>query len=155
VRTVNEPTEDDLLYIGSWLCASDRKELALTRDPDDYYLLAHDAWISPYKRVVLDEGMPVLAFGASQIIGDTAAVWGFKTERGRSSLRLVTKYIHRTMIPALRSLGVRHAVCLVHPENTASQRWLQHLGFALKATLPDIGAGHEEVFLFRRDELDA
>jgi hypothetical protein len=152
MRTINEPTQDDLLYIGAWLCRSDRQELALTRDPDDYVRLAHDAWASPYKRVVLDNALPVMAFGASQILGDTASVWGFKTEQGWSSVRQVTKYIRRTMIPALRDLGVRHAVCLVDPDNAVSQRWLAHLGFVPKAMVSELGTG---AILFQRDELDA
>jgi L-amino acid N-acyltransferase YncA len=53
------------------------------------------------------------------------------------------------MIPTLRAGGVRSAMCLVHPANIVSQRWLSHLGFDLRATLPEIGTG---LLLFRRDD---
>jgi hypothetical protein len=154
MRTVNQPTLDDLLFIGAWVCDDDRKELALTRDPDDYVRLAHDAWESGFKYVVLDNALPVFAFGAKQL-GDTALVWGFKTDRGCKAVRVVTKFIRRDMIPALRGAGVRKAICIVHPDNRASQLWLRHLGFTPRATSRDFGTRQEEVLLFQRDEPDA
>lgn len=148
---IREPTMDDLLYIGARLCAADRRELALTRDPGDYVALAQNAWDCDFKRVAIDE-VPLMAFGARQMAGDTAWVWGFKTERGRSAVRQVTKYIRGTMIPALRSRGMRKAFCLVDPANHASQRWLRHLGFRPEATVSDFGT---EILLFKREEPDA
>lgn len=153
MRTIAEPLLSDLLFIGQRLCFSDRQELSLTRHPDDYVSLAEDAWSSPHKHVVLDP-LPVMAFGARPV-GDVALVWGFKTELGWPAVPLVTKYILRTMIPALRDIGVRRAVCLVHPHNAASQTWLRHLGFTLRATTREFGTRHEEVCLFQRDEPDA
>lgn len=156
MRTINDPTEDDLIQIASELCDSDRTELALTRDPDDYMLLAHDAWDSPYKKVVLDNGEPVMAFGARQILDNSAAVWGFKTEKGWSAVRTATKHITRVMIPALREMGVREAVCFVHPDNQASQRWLEHLGFRPKAILQGFGSRRgDSIVLYAREEPDA
>lgn len=154
MRTVNQPTLDDLLYIGSWLCESDRLEMALTRDPYNYVSLAHDAWESRFKYVVLDNALPVMAFGAKPI-SSTAIVWGFKTDKGWPAVPTVTKFILRTMIPALHDIGVRQAVCLVHPENWASQSWLRHLGFTPRATSREFGTRRQEVILFQRDEPDA
>jgi len=59
------------------------------------------------------------------------------------------------MIPELRAVGVRHAVCLVHPSNRLSHKWLLHLGFAPSAKLQGIGSRREDMLLFRRDEPDA
>lgn len=151
MRTVNEPTLDDLLFVASWMCESDQLELALTRDPTDYVRLAHDAWDSRFKYVVLDNGSPVMAFGAKSM-KDTALVWGFKTDKGWPAVRIATKYIKRVMIPALRQAGMRRGICLVHPNNWASQLWLRHLGFNLKATTRELGTRHEEVLLFQYDE---
>lgn len=151
--TVNEPTLDDLLYVGSWICPADREELSATRDPDDYESLARDAWDSTYKRVVLDDALPVMCFGAKPGPSPNLVIlWGFKTARALPALRAATKHILRVMIPTLRASGVRSGMCLVHPHNIVSQRWLRHLGFDLRATLPDIGTG---LLLFRRDEFDA
>jgi hypothetical protein len=153
MRTVNEPTFDDLLFVASWMCKADQIELALTRDPTDYVKLAHDAWESRFKFVVLDEALPVMAFGAKPI-NRTALVWGFKTDKGWPAVLTATKYIKRIMIPALRDAGVRKAVCLVHPNNWSSQSWLRHLGFHPEATTREFGTRHEEVILYQRDEPD-
>jgi hypothetical protein len=157
IRIANA-TFDDLAYIGSWLCAEDRRELAVTRNPDDYPKLARDAYASKIHKVALDHaGTPVFAFGANRLgTTDAALVWGFKCERGWPAILTVTKYIRRTMIPELRALGVRRALCIVHPANQRSQKWLTHnLGFRPKATLTGIGSRREEMILMQRDEPDA
>lgn len=154
MRTIVAPRLEDLLCVAAQLCASDRLELSLTRDDvDDYVSLAHDAWECPIKHVVFDRE-PVMAFGARPL-GATALVWGFKTVDGWPAVPLVTRFILRTMIPALRDIGVRRAICLVHPLNAASQTWLRHLGFTPRATTREFGTRHEEVVLFQRDEPDA
>jgi hypothetical protein len=157
MKTINDATFDDLVYIGSWLCDADRAELAATRDPDDYVALARDAWRSPIKKVVLDNALPVFAFGANPTgtESDLATVWGFKTRQGVRAIRQVTKYIRKIMIPELRAMGIRHAACLVHADNNASKKWLSHLGFRPKATLREFGTHNEEMILFQRDEPDA
>jgi hypothetical protein len=155
MRTINDATFDDLVYIGSWLCDPDRIELGATRDPDDYVALARDAWRSPIKKVVLENALPTFAFGANPVSGDLAAVWGFKTVHGHRAIRQVTAYIRKTMIPELRAMGIRHAACLVHADNNASKKWLSHLGFQPRATLREFGTHNEEMILFQRDEPDA
>jgi hypothetical protein len=152
--TINDATVEDLTYVGSWLAPDDREELALTRDPDDYVSLADDAWRSTVCKVALYDAVPVMAFGA-KTDGRTALVWGFKTDRAVPALAMVTKYIRRVMIPVLQDMGVRKAVCVVHPQNRASRDWLQILGFTPRATRRDIGTQGEEVVLFQRDEPDA
>jgi hypothetical protein len=145
---------DDLVQIGRNLSRGDYRELAATRDPDDFFRLAADAWESPIKKVVLDGDEPTFAFGAKPLFETdlaTALVWGFKTPDGWLSIRVVTKYIRKFMIPELRALGVRHAICLVHRDNRSSQRWLSHLGFKPQATNREFGT----LVLYRRDELDA
>ena len=156
-HSIHDATLEDLMLVGSWLCDEDRIELAATRDPDDYESLALDAWSSPFKMVALAETRPVFAFGArpSYTGSDTALVWGFKTESGWAAARTVTKYINRVMIPELRAFGIRRAMCLVHPGNVRSQRWLAFLSFRPKATLRGFGPRNQDMLLFQRDEPDA
>jgi hypothetical protein len=143
-------TLEDLDYVASWLCPMDRLELSFTRDPDDYEQLALDAWRSLIHRVALDDSaVPIFAFGAHPLDASTAQVWGFKTPAGKRAVRTVTKYLQRDMIPALRAIGVRRAVCSVHRENTASRKWLAHLGFAPRATPGETGT---PLILYQRDE---
>jgi hypothetical protein len=154
-REVHDALLDELITIGEGLCAADRHELAVTRNLDDPWMLAFDAAKSRICKVVLDEAEPVFAFGANPVSRDIAVVWGFKTERGWSSILTVTKYIRKIMIPELRAIGIRRAACLVHPDNVRSQRWLTLLGFRSKATLRGFGPRRQEMLLFQRDEPDA
>lgn len=155
MRLIVDPTIEDLMYVGSWMCDADRVELGATRDPDDYEGLALDAWKSPFKKVVLDNAIPTFAFGANPVGSDMAAVWGFKTDRGWNAIRQVTKHIRRFMIPQLRAMGIRRAACLVHADNRASRKWLSYLDFQPRATLREFGAHNEEMILYQRDEPDA
>jgi hypothetical protein len=143
-------TFQDLAYVASWLSETDREELALTRDPDDYIRLADDAFRSLIHKVAIDDaGIPILAFGATPLGIDIAQVWGFKTKYGARAIPAVTKHVKREMIPTLRSLGVTRAVCLVHRHNLASRKWLAYLGFRPKATEGEFGT---PLIYYQRDE---
>jgi hypothetical protein len=148
---IADATFDDLCYIGSWLSAVDRMELAVTRDPDDYPSLARDAFASMIHKVALDHaGTPIFAFGAYPIRKGIAHVWGFKTRDGPKAIRTVTKYLLKELIPDLREAGVVRAVCYVHEENHGSRKWLAYLGFRPDATHGEIGA---PLMKYQRDEL--
>ena len=130
---IHDARFSDLTFVGRWLCQADKQELAVTRDVSNVERLALDAFRSPIKKIAWHGMFPVMAFGAlkSPDEDDTAIVWGFKSEEGWRAIRAVTKYIQKTMIPELRAVGVRHAVCLVHPSNRLSHKWLLHLGFGV------------------------
>jgi len=148
MRTVATATFDDLTMIGSWLCESDRVELAATRDPDDYVSLAKDAMKGKHRYVVLDDARPVMAFGAIRSGPGAVVVWGFKTERGWPAVPLATRYIKSTMIPSLLDAGFKRANCLVHSCNQASIKWLVHMGFTPKASMVGVGAHGEDMLLY-------
>lgn len=151
-RTIHDPVFADLLAIGAHLCEADRIELAATRDPKDFNALATDAWRSPVKYVVRDDGVPVMAYGALPIGDGQVVVWGFKTEQGWRAIPVVTKHLKRTMIPILQSQGIRSAICFVHVENTRSIKWLEYLGFKPEATLVGFGTHGEDMILYQRIE---
>lgn len=151
MRYPHVATIDDLAMIGSWLCAEDRRELAVTRNPDDYESLAIDAWNSHMSFVFDDTaGRPVFAIGAYPVEPGVAIVWGFKTEAGWRLIKSVTKFIQKCMIPELRAMGVTRAVCLVHPDNKRSQKWLAHMGFQPVAT-HSVGLG-TPLLVYQRDD---
>lgn len=148
--TIADATMDDLTYVASWLSDIDRTELSITRDAADYDTLARDAYISPYCKVALLDGLtPVFAFGARPIGEGLAQVWGFKTRRGPMAIRAVTRYLIKDLIPLLRLAGISRAVCFVHKENHGSRRWLAHMGFRPLATPGDIGT---PLIRYQRDE---
>jgi hypothetical protein len=151
-----EGRETDIALIGALLCDDDLRELSCTRDTSDFPRLARDAADSHYCKVALDHGRPVMAFGAKRFPAlldpGIAFVWAFKTDLGWRAARTVTKHIRRIMIPALRADGIDRAACFVHRENGLSCRWLAHLGFTPKATLPGFGTPHRDLILYMRDD---
>jgi RimJ/RimL family protein N-acetyltransferase len=128
---------------------SDRWELMVTRNAENYLALCVDAWMSEYIWIASYADRPTFAFGARVIAPDAVQIWGFGTPFTPKVIRGVTKFVVRYMVPLLLGQGFREAQCLVHPDNTLSRRWLEHLGFSPEATLSDIGAEHQRLILYR------
>lgn len=150
--TIATATFEDLAYVAAWMSPVDRMELAVTRNPDDYMSLAHDAENSLIHKVALDHAMlPIFAFGAHPNGFASASVWGYKTRQGTRAIRTVTRYLRDEMIPTLRAIGIVRASCYVHQDNHGSRLWLARLGFRPKATPGEIGT---PLLLYQRDELD-
>lgn len=152
---------EPLDYQKAWWTAvdlrlEDRRELRVTRDPDDVEALVASALESEFKWAAMHdfeevaEPLPVFAFGAKLFDGGRRAhVWGFGTPYADSLvLRGVTRFIKRSMVPLLVNSGVIYAQAVSHPENTTAHRWLQRLGFSLKATVPGVGGRKEDMLLF-------
>ena len=145
---IREATLFDLLYIAQNMRERDRQELAATRpvDPD---AVAADAFSAPWRKVADDrDGRPCLCVGARPLHEGVISMWGFGTDHYRDGARGMTDYILGAMIPELLQVGVRRAQCVVHPENRASQRWLETLGFSHEATLRRFGSGNQDMLLF-------
>jgi len=147
--SICEGTFWDFYAVAERLRPQDRRELAVTRDVDDFFSLAMDAYDSFYSRIAFHEDKPALAFGAVEVNSSVAQVWAFGTADAVHVLRPVTRFIKRSMIPCLLSQGVREARAISHPDNHAAHRWLKFLGFTLKATIPGVGSRKEDMLLFR------
>jgi hypothetical protein len=147
-------TIQPLTFNAAWWAAidlrlEDRRELSVTRNPDDVESLVKDALNSDYKWAASLDDLPVFAFGATLIDRRRGAhVWAFGSTCAFPVLVPVTKFIKRSMIPLLVGSGVHYAQAISHPENETAHRWLQRLGFSLKATLPGIGGRNEDMLLF-------
>ena len=148
---VIDGTLETLTSIARDLCDDDRVELAVTREVEDPEALARDALRGEFCKVVTLAHEPVFAFGAWRCQPATAVVWGFKTPQGRAVIRTVTKYIKRRLIPDLRAIGISHGMCLVHPDNKYSQRWLSHLGYYPLGQTTDIGT-RQPMIIYRYDD---
>ena len=92
---------------------------------------------------------PVFAFGAAEIGKEPRVqVWAFGSVDAIQSLASVTKYIRKSMIPEILQDGFVEAQAVSHPANLIAHRWLQFLGFRLKATITGIGPRKQDMFLF-------
>jgi hypothetical protein len=151
VAFIEPLTFADCWWVAIDLRDEDKRELAVTRDVDDAQSLVESALDSEFKwtAAINSHVPPDFAFGARFLDGGKGAqVWGFGTPRAKSVLRPVTRFIQRVMVPQLLDSGVQYARAISHPANTTSHRWLEHLGFTLRAKLAGIGVRREDMFLF-------
>jgi hypothetical protein len=137
--SVHEASTPELIAVAQNLRQSDRDELSISRDPDDWLALVCDVIGSMECKVATIDSVPVLAFGVRIVGPTTVTVWGFGTERAPEAGRVVTRYVKQRMIPLLRSLGMTRAQCAVSPDNLVSRRWLALLGFTPEASFPGLG----------------
>lgn len=144
----------DALIVAHNLCREDVLELSATRDVFDADRLALDAMSGTIRKVASVDGFPVMLFGATFLEPHRVSVWGIKSPGACRAMLSVTKYIRRTIIPSLRSLGVDSAACVVHSGNTRSLRWLASFGFKPEAIRPGLGTRNRDIPLcamVRRD----
>ena len=140
---------DDLRALAMNLRPEDRLELSVTRNVDDWSGLAWAGAYSKWRKVAIWDRRPVFAFGANEIENQPRVqVWGFGCVHAVHAVKPVTRYIKKFMIPEILRSGVVEAQAVSHPANATSHRWLEFLGFRLKATITGIGPRKEDMLLF-------
>lgn len=139
----------DLRFLAINLRPEDTLELSVTRDVNKYEDLAWAGAYSKWRKVAIWDRRPVFAFGASEIPNEPRVhVWGFGCKDAVHGLKPVTRYIKKIMIPEILLSGAVEAQAVSHPANLVSHRWLQFLGFRLKATITGVGPRKQDMLLF-------
>jgi len=139
----------DLRFLAINLRPEDVLELSVTRDVSRYEDLAWASAYSRWRKVAIWDRRPVFAFGASEIEHEPRVqVWGYGSLDAVHGLKPVTRYIRKFMVPEILRSGVIEAQAVSHPANLVSHRWLQFLGFRLKATITGVGPRKQEMLLF-------
>ena len=146
---IDDANFNDLRFLALNLRPEDTLELSVTRDLDDINDLAWAGAYSRWKKVAIWDRRPVFAFGATQIEKEPRVqVWGFGGVHAVHALKPVTRYIKKIMIPEILQSGAVEARAVSHPANVMSHRWLQFLGFRLKATITGVGPRKQDMLLF-------
>ena len=146
---IDDANFTDLRFLAINLRPEDVLELSVTRDLGRFEDLAWSAAYSRWHKVAIWNRRPVFAFGASQIERQPKVqVWGFGSLDAVHAIKPVTRYIRKFMIPEILRAGTIEAQAISHPANTISHRWLQFLGFRLKATITGIGPRKQDMLLF-------
>jgi hypothetical protein len=146
---IDDANFNDLRFLAMNLRPEDTLELSVTRDLKKYEDLAWAGAYAKWRKVAIYDRRPVFAFGASEIPNEPRVhVWGFGSLDAVHALKPVTRYIRKFMVPEILHSGVIEAQAISHPANQTAHRWLQFLGFRLKAKITGIGPRKEEMFLF-------
>ena len=149
VPAIDDANYSDLRYLAINLRPEDVLELSVTRDINDYSKLAWAGAYSRWRKIAIWDRRPVFGFGAAEIPGENRVhVWGFGSMNAVHALKPVTRYIKRIMIPEILASGAVEAQAISHPANETSHRWLQFLGFRLKATITGVGPRKQDMLLF-------
>jgi hypothetical protein len=90
-----------------------------------------------------EDGTPTAVLSAVETHPGAYQVGMFATQAWPLVALGLTRWIHRTMIPAMLAVGGHRAECRSIATHTEAHRWLESLGFACEAVLPDCGKGRE------------
>lgn len=126
---LTEPTLPDVLYIVYNMREADRREIYATRfseNPDELATAAMGwgrfGWVAHY------QDRPVAYIGAGVMWPGVWSVWMFATDDFPRIGLPLTKFVKRSMIPAIREAGAHLAMCWSIEGHDHAHRWLQCLG---------------------------
>lgn len=141
---------DDLDWVVRRMRQRDREEIFATRWDDDPEKLVKDVMAGGEFGWVFgdDDGLPVAALGAIPVWNGVWEVWMFATDEWPRVSLGVHRFIKRTMIPALESVGYHRAQCRALDRHTEAHRWLLSLGAYKESELPNYGRNGETFYLF-------
>jgi hypothetical protein len=95
-----------------------------------------------------DDGTPAAVVSAAELYPGVYQVSMFATDDWPQVARGMTRWIRRTMIPAMLAAGGHRAECRSIAGHETAHRWLESLGFLREAVLPDCGRGRETFFQY-------
>lgn len=140
----------DLDHVARRMRRRDMDEIYATRWSDDPVSLV-DAimsggefgWVAG-----LDDGTPVAAFGAIPAWDGVWEVWMFATDEWDKIALSSTRFIKKTVIPALEKSGAHRLQCRSMSHHVVAHRWLETLGFQKECHLRGFGNKGQDFFLY-------
>jgi len=126
----------------------DYKEIYATRWNNNPADLVADCMFAGRFGWVARLEQPIVVFGALPTHPGNWGVFLFATdELCRVSIQL-TKFVKRTMIPALQAAGARRLECRSMKGHRSAQRWLEYVGAKREARLPKLGRNGETFYQY-------
>jgi hypothetical protein len=125
--------EGPLFYIIAHMRECDRREIFCTRWDDDPASLADDCMnvigrANSLTVLATLDREPVAVLGAVETWPGTWDVWCFGTDQFEKVAFTLTKYVRRTLIPALLVRGLRRGHCRSLADHVKAHAWLRELG---------------------------
>jgi len=148
---ITRPAYKDCLYVCRHLRLQDRAEVLATHWSKDASDLAHPIAFSREPLAWCMHGIdgePVCLLGANQLWPGMWAPWAMATPRFDEIGWAVTRFVKRTMIPAMVDLGFNRAECRTLETNTDAQRWLERLGAIRESENPRVGRDNQTFFTY-------
>lgn len=139
-----------VLHVALYIRECDRAEI-------DAGMVAYDAVELAGKIVALsrfgavaasDDGTPAAVVCAVEVYPGAYQVGMFATDDWPRVALGLTRWLRRSMIPAMLAAGGHRAECRSIAGHHTAHRWLESLGFVREAVLPDCGKGRETFYQF-------
>ena len=156
------PTYKGMIHIVENLRARDREEIFCTRwDEGEPQLVADCMNVvglpTSYTVMAYINNKAVAVLGACQPWPGLWDVWCFGTDDFDQVSHLLTKHIHRKMIPTLLERGARRAHCRSLATHTKAHEWLESMGASVDRARPlkAWGKNGEDFLMFewQREEM--
>jgi hypothetical protein len=142
-------TFESVAYIAENMREWDKREIYATRWTEDPLELAHDAMVVPdFAQVAGLNGRPIAAFGAIPLHPHVWNIWMFATPEFDKIGISLTKFVRRSMMPALADTGAHRAQCLSMAGHDQAQAWLEFLGATRESTLAEYGRNREDFYRY-------
>lgn len=151
-------TQEQVLAVARNLRAVDRAELSATNPgvwrADTFSAALYRA--SPICDVVLDqEGRPQAVIGLMHAWTGYARAYAFGTDRWPSVVKALTKHTHRSIIPAMRAIGLHRADAYVRADRDDVRRWLASFGAVHEGTLRGFGSDRSDFAVYAWTDLQS
>jgi len=143
-------TEDAVSHIVRNMRQRDREEIFAVRWDDNEDELIADVMLSggALWRIWSWKDEPVALCGATPVRPGVVIAAAFGTDRWRYTIRPMTAWVQRWVIPALQNAGYHRAEAYVSATNLQSRRWLDVLGAHKEAYLHQYGRNLEDYILY-------
>lgn len=143
------PLEPGLIsHVALNMRPADAREIFACRADDDPTALAWEIMTRQPLGTVIATRLPVAVVGAAQGWPGFFRVFMFATPAWPTVSRCTTRYVRKTLIPALLARGARRAECRSSADHHHAHRWLEALGAVREAVLPDHGRNGETFYQY-------
>lgn len=141
-------TPKDTARVAAKMREIDRREICALHGTDDPVEATSLIQFLPHIGVTVWRDEPICALGAAFMWPGVVSVFMFATDRWREVALETTRFVRKTLLPALRDAGVHRLHCYSLDSHTEAHAWLRYLGADREMPEPEFGKNRENYVLF-------
>lgn len=141
-------TSEDTARVAAKMRDIDRREICALHGTDDPVEATSLLKYLPHIGATVWRDEPICAIGAVFMWPGVVSVFMFATDRWREVALETTRFVRKTLLPALRDAGVHRLQCYSLDAHEEAHRWLRRLGADRVTMEPAFGKNRENYLLF-------
>lgn len=143
------PEHAPLLHICQHMRAIDREEIFGLRNHDNPFLIVNDVMARPeFSWVAWHDGWPVAVIGGVEVWPGRWRMHCFGTDDFHRIGLPLTRFIKRTMLPAMWRLDARRLEADSLWSHTDAHRWMEACGMTLESVKRSFGRNGDDYFCY-------